>query len=114
MEEFDSKSLPNTYPGCGKVTEFKNGKEAHSKSYDEVVKAAIDYSIYSKKELYISANSKKQVYDESVAIPESFYDFRNNYDLGNESLRNYYPYGLQSAEPIYIHGGRFFAISHPI
>tara|TARA_Y100000815_G_scaffold275726_1_gene316473 strand:- start:5119 stop:6573 length:1455 start_codon:yes stop_codon:yes gene_type:complete len=72
--------------------EFKNGKEAHSKSYDEVVKAAIDYSIYSKKELYISANSKKQVYDESVAIPESFYDFRNNYDLGNESLRNYYPY----------------------
>lgn len=32
------------------------------------------------------------MYDESIQIPEEFYAFRKNIDLGNESLRNYYPY----------------------
>jgi Thioredoxin-like len=63
-----------------------------SNGFEATVIAAIDYSIYSKKELYISANAKKQLYDESIQIPESFFAFRKNIDLGNESLRNYYPY----------------------
>jgi len=71
--------------------EFKDQYEA-SKGFEETVMAAVDYSIYSKKELYISANAKKQVYDESIEIPESFFAFRKDIDLGNESLRNYYPY----------------------
>ncbi len=73
---------------------FNSFKESQtvSKGYSEVVKAAIDYSIFSKKELYISAISKKQLYDESIEIPNSFYAFRNEIDLGSESLRNYYPY----------------------
>ena len=73
---------------------FKSFKEKTitSKAFDEVANAAIAYSIYSKKELYISANSKKKIYDESVEIPESFYGFRDSIDLGNEALRNYYPY----------------------
>ncbi len=67
-------------------------KNKSSKGYQEMVKAAIDYGIYSKKELYISGNSKKMVYDESVVIPTEFYEFRKNIELGNASLRNYYPY----------------------
>lgn len=63
-----------------------------SKSFESIAKAAINYSIYSKKEKYISANSKMQIYDKNIQIPESFYAFRENIDLGSEALRNYYPY----------------------
>jgi len=63
-----------------------------SKSFISVAEASIDYSIYSKKELYISANAAKQQFDESISIPEEFYAFRKEYDFGNEMLRNYYPY----------------------
>ena len=73
---------------------FNNFKEKTktTKLFDEVAKAAINYSIYSKKELYLSANSKKKVYDENIEIPQSFFTFRDSIDLGNEALRNYYPY----------------------
>lgn len=63
-----------------------------SEGFENTVVAAIDYGIYAKKELYISANAKKQMYDESIEIPKEFYAFRKEIDLGNESLRNYYPY----------------------
>ncbi|MEZ4873993.1 MAG: hypothetical protein R2793_00680 [Flavobacteriaceae bacterium] len=69
-----------------------NKKTTTSKKYKEVAKVAIDYGIYSKKELYITANSKKMLYDESIEIPADFYDFRKHIDYGNEALRNYYPY----------------------
>lgn len=67
-------------------------KNKTSANFDEIAKAAINYSIYSKKEKYISANAKRQLLDENARIPESFYAFRQQYDLGNEMLRNYYPY----------------------
>lgn len=70
---------------------FQEGNKISS-GFEAIVVAAIDYSIYAKKELYISANAKKQLYDESIEIPNDFFDFRKNVDLGNESLRNYYPY----------------------
>jgi len=63
-----------------------------SEGSQEIIRASIDYTFYSKKELYISANARKMVYDESIEIPESFYQFRRNINLGSESLRSYYPY----------------------
>ncbi|MDG1961765.1 MAG: hypothetical protein P8I32_01860 [Flavobacteriaceae bacterium] len=54
--------------------------------------AAIDYAIFAKNELYLSANYRKQQYDESVVIPESFFKYRSKIDLGHEHLRTYYPY----------------------
>ncbi|MCH9662011.1 MAG: thioredoxin family protein, partial [Bacteroidetes bacterium] len=57
-----------------------------------IVTAAIDYGIYSKKEHYIAANSRKKVYNDDIDIPESFFSFRNKIDYGNEFLRSYYPY----------------------
>ena len=67
-------------------------RERPSKGYKEVVRASIDYDFYSKRELFIAANMRRQVYDTTNPIPESFYDFRKKIDLGSESLRSYYPY----------------------
>lgn len=67
-------------------------KKGWSERFKEYARAAIDYDIYSKKELYISANARKKTFDESIEIPASFYDFRKNIDLGNDRLRSYYPY----------------------
>lgn len=71
--------------------EFISKKESSARFKDMAI-ALINYYIYSKKELYISANARKKVYDESVEIPESFYNFRKKIDLGSEELRNTYPY----------------------
>jgi Thioredoxin-like len=71
--------------------EFISNKGSSTR-FKEVANALIDYYIYSKKELYISANARKKVYHESVEIPESFYNFRKKIDLGSEELRNTYPY----------------------
>lgn len=67
-------------------------KKNPSEGFKVIANAAIDYDIYSKKELYISTNLRKKVYNESVEIPEDFYNFRKNIDLGNAKLRSYYPY----------------------
>ena len=63
-----------------------------SKGFKEIAEAAIKYGLYSKRELYIAANSRKKIYNENIEIPESFYDYRENIDYGSEELRNYYPY----------------------
>jgi len=67
-------------------------KKAPSDRFKVIANAATDYAIYSKKELYISANARKKIYNENVEIPDDFYNFRNKVDLGNEQLRSYYPY----------------------
>lgn len=63
-----------------------------TKEFKEIAEASIKYGVFSKKELFIAANSKKKIYDESIDIPESFYSFRDSIDFGSEALRNYYPY----------------------
>jgi len=67
-------------------------KKDPSKGFKTIANAAIDYDIYSKKELYISTNLRKKVYNENVDIPADFYNFRSKIDLGNEKLKSYYPY----------------------
>jgi peroxiredoxin len=63
-----------------------------SESFLSMANAAIDYAIFSKNELYLSANYRKQQYDESVVIPETFYNYRAQIDLGHDHLWTYYPY----------------------
>lgn len=67
-------------------------KKSPSNGFKVIAKAATDYAIFSKKELYISANARKKNYDENIEIPTSFYDFRKKVDMGNQQLRSYYPY----------------------
>ena len=67
-------------------------KKNPSDGFKVIANAAIDYDIYTKKELYISTNLRKKVYNENVEIPEEFYSFRKDIDLGNEKLKSYYPY----------------------
>lgn len=56
--------------------------------FKKVALANIKYNNYSKKELYITANEINQL----NPISEKFYSYRDDVDLGNESLRFYYPY----------------------
>lgn len=67
-------------------------RERPSKGFKDVVRASIDYDFYSKRELFIAANMRRQVYDTTNPVPESFYEFRKRVDLGSETLRSYYPY----------------------
>lgn len=67
-------------------------KKGPSKDFKYIANACIDYDLYIKKELYISANARKKVYNESVEVPASFYSHRKNIDMGDEALRSYYPY----------------------
>jgi len=89
--EFESK-MDSLLQGRKQLYNEFSSKETFSDGFKEVANASINYDIYSKKELYISANARKKNYSESVEISESFYNFRKEIDLGNEQLRNYYPY----------------------
>jgi len=73
---------------------YNQFKEAQSpsKAVQEIVEASIKYDLYSKKELYIAAISRKQVLDSTIRIPDDFLSFRNHINLGNENLQSYYPY----------------------
>ncbi len=90
-EEFEAKMDSVRSKRLQELEAFKM-KNKTTANYIEIAEAAINYSIYSKKEKFISAFTKRHLMDESVTIPASFYAFRENYDLGNETLRNYYPY----------------------
>lgn len=89
--EFESKMDSVKTAWGNQYTDFKSRNEV-SAGFEEVAEAAMNYNIFAKKELYISAMAKKQRYDDSMKIPESFFNFREDIDLGNETLRNYYPY----------------------
>lgn len=67
-------------------------KNSSSEAFTATAKGIIDYGIMAKKELYVSTNSKRQVYDESVTIPPSFYDYRNVMNLNDEVLKDSYTY----------------------
>ncbi len=67
-------------------------KKNPSEGFKVVANAAVEYDIFCKKELYISANARKKIYNENVEIPEAFYNYRKNIDFGNDELRSYYPY----------------------
>ncbi|MDC8004917.1 thioredoxin-like domain-containing protein [Aureisphaera galaxeae] len=90
-EDFESKidSIKDSrYELFDEYLESKNA----SRGFKEVAEAGINYGLYAKKELYVSANSRKKVYNENIEIPESFLGFRKEVEYGNEHLRSYYPY----------------------
>ncbi|NND61798.1 MAG: hypothetical protein HKN48_01255 [Flavobacteriaceae bacterium] len=63
-----------------------------SSHFKKIIDASIKYDNFSKRELYLSANSRKKVFGESVEIPANFLDYRKEVDLGSETLRSFYPY----------------------
>lgn len=66
------------------LSRHKPGRE-----FKTIATASIDYSHYSKKELYTSASFSNMKKDE---IPQDFYNYRKKVDFGSELLRSYYPY----------------------
>jgi len=61
----------------------------HSDNFAEFADASMRYDYFKMKEYYASVNIKNGKGDK---IPESFYNFRDEIDYENESLRFYYPY----------------------
>lgn len=57
-----------------------------------IAEASINYDYYSKKEIFITANSSKKQHANYIEIPESFYNYRKDIDFGSETLRSYFPY----------------------
>ncbi|MBX2826641.1 MAG: peroxiredoxin family protein [Flavobacteriaceae bacterium] len=90
-EEFESK-LDSIKGERMKLFEEYSSSKPTSKGFDEVAEAGINYGLFAKKELYLSTNARKKIYNESIDIPESFLNYRKNIDYGNEHLRSYYPY----------------------
>ena len=60
--------------------------------FKKIAEASINYDYYSKKEIYITANSSKKRHANYIEIPESFYNYRKDIDFGSETLRSYFPY----------------------
>lgn len=90
-KEFEFK-MDSFAAGRRNLYDLFASKKDPSEGFKIIADAAINYDIYTKKELYISTNLRKKVYNENVEIPEEFYSFRKNIDLGNAKLRSYYPY----------------------
>ena len=67
-------------------------KQDPNSEFTEVAEASINYDYYSKKEIYITANSSKKDQNNYLEIPESFYNYRKDIDFGSETLRSYFPY----------------------
>ena len=67
-------------------------KHEPNSDFKMVAEASINYDYYSKKEIYITANSSKKQHNNYIEIPESFYNYRKDIDFGSETLRSYFPY----------------------
>lgn len=61
----------------------------YDNKFEEFVNASLQYDYFKKKEYYASVNIKN---GKGSKIPADFFDFRENIDYENESLRFYYPY----------------------
>lgn len=67
-------------------------KNSSTEAFTATAKGIVDYGIMAKKELYVSRNSKREVYDESIAIPTNFYAYRATMNLNDEVLKDSYTY----------------------
>ncbi|MGK0387068.1 MAG: hypothetical protein ACI849_001688 [Patiriisocius sp.] len=65
--------------------------EDPSETFITIASANINYNYYSRKELYLSS---KQIAKDSIALtfPKDFFAYRDNIDLNNIILKNYYTY----------------------
>jgi len=90
-EEFLNKMDSIQNKRNNKIDRFLE-KNPSSEAFIATAKGIIDYGIMAKKELYVSTNSKRQVYDESVTIPTSFYNYRTSMNLNDEVLKDSYTY----------------------
>jgi len=62
------------------------------KGYRSLMEANITYDLYSRKELYTSANANNAIFDNPDYVPETFYAYRETVDFGKEDLFYHYSY----------------------
>lgn len=74
-----------------RLQELDEAREKHnfSDAFYNFAKAGIDYYDYYQNEQYVFLQKK---YKEDVTFDESFYNYRDNIDINNESLANFYAF----------------------
>lgn len=72
---------------------YEEYDELHNlrKGFKPIAMANINYDLYSKKELYTSANSSNPNL-KPEEYPKNFYAYRDKIEFGNKNLRTFYPY----------------------
>ena len=91
FEDF-SKEIDVTY---SKQTAFYKTQKTEIKwsaDFDVFAKASLDFSYYSKKELYPLVHKIRTGEDMFEKLPADYYDYRKNIDFNNVALSNYAPY----------------------
>ncbi len=73
---------------------YKTHKEEikWSEEFDVFAKASLDFSFYSKKELYPIIHKKRTGEDVSEKLPKDFYDYRKQIDFNNVELSGFSPF----------------------
>ncbi|QIE58777.1 hypothetical protein G5B37_04135 [Rasiella rasia] len=67
-------------------------KHKPSEGFKSVAQSNCKYNHYIKKELYTSVLNKNEERVATAVFPKNFYEYRENIDFNNSSLRTYYPY----------------------
>ena len=91
IEDF-SKNIDTTYSKTKSL--YKTNKEAikWSAGFDVFAKAAVDFSYYSKKELYPLIHKIRTGEDIIEKLPANYYSYRSTIDFSNAELSSYAPY----------------------
>ncbi len=58
----------------------------------KLTKAAIDFTYYTKKEIYPYSHKRKKKVDCFVELPDDFYDYRNSVNMNDPDLAHFRPY----------------------
>ncbi|WP_432411259.1 TlpA family protein disulfide reductase [Rasiella sp. SM2506] len=67
-------------------------KNNPTEDFIEIAESNLKYNEYIKKELYTSVFTRNPERVANAKFPKEFYTYRKTLDLGNTSLRSYYPY----------------------
>ncbi len=95
-----------------KMETYNNYVITHPKEtsrYNEILKVALTYPIYSNCERFPIMNAKMNTKDEFPKLLDSFYDFRKNVHINNDSLMYFPPYAKYVRNYLY---NETYALGH--
>ncbi|AUC81869.1 redoxin domain-containing protein [Lacinutrix sp. Bg11-31] len=90
-KEFDSIYRASRDWKLRKLEKIKLKNETSS-LFNEIAEASINYEYYAHKELYPLANYKISELDAFKNLPKDFYNYRENIDYNNATLKDHSPY----------------------
>ena len=85
-------TINSTYALNKKSYETRKNEIKWSSEFDVFAKAALDFSYFSKKEMYPIIHDIRNAEDLNDKLPSNYYDFRKNIDFNNVQLSTYSPF----------------------